>query len=94
MLDCRAGWAEVFERRGSVLNSSRPEVVQKIRLLAFDAVRSDLLPKDITYQEQAEGLISFAMSLLRYNTDTQAALEEGRRLVQKYTDAPVGSYFG
>lgn|GEM_PF-2250317 len=76
------------------MKSTRPEVVQKIRLLAFDAIRSDLLPKDTNYQEQAEGLISFAMSLLRYNTDPETALEEGRRLVQKYTDAPAGSYFG
>ena len=76
------------------MTSSRPEVVQKIRLLAFDAIRSDLLPKDTNYQEQAEGLISFAMSLLKYHTDPDVALEEGRRLVQKYIDAPAGSYYG
>lgn len=73
--------------------STRPEVVQKIRLLAFDAIRDDILPSDTTIQEQAEGLISFAMSLLRYHTGPEEAELEGHRLVKKHRDM-VRCYFG
>ncbi len=92
--NAEAGWAETIDREGIFLMSPRPEVVQKIRLLAFDAVRADILPEDTTFQERAEGLISFAMSLMRYHTDPDSAVEEGRRLVEKYRDLTGSSYFG
>jgi hypothetical protein len=73
--------------------ASRPEVVREVRLLAFDAVRSKNLPADVTVEEQAEGLIAFAMALLRHQVGADAAALEGCRLVEKYRDAISKSYF-
>jgi hypothetical protein len=73
--------------------SARPHVVQKIRLLAFDAVRDGSLPPDLTVQEQAEGLISFAVALLRYQSGADEAVAEGMRIVEKYRELPSSCYF-
>ena len=70
--------------------STRPEVVGIIRSRAFSALASQCVPEDTTPQEEAEGLVSYALHVLSRDLGSQTALNEVQGIVDKYTNATLG----
>jgi hypothetical protein len=64
--------------------SARTQVVETIQRFAYDAVTKASIPDDVTLEEQAEGLIAVAMSLLRRDGQPGAA-DKGRAMIAKYS---------
>ena len=68
---------------------TRPDVVKQVHNFAFDAIAATTLPDDITPQEQAEGLISLALAVLREDAATSAALTECLGMLGKHQNDRV-----